>query len=326
MNEWKHQEYAEILRNCDLFVGVEDNCYHFFVEDNVMMREDIHRLRSNHNEADTRVCLHMKDVNSNSDSIVIRAFDTDIAIILLYHCLKFTAKIWMDVGVSSKNTRRYICITDIAQTLGPQLCASLPAFHAYSGCDYTSAFARKGKVRPFKLLEKETEIQEAFSKLADKEEIDEQTFKYVEKFTCLLYGAACKRKTPSMNEYRYAVVEKAYGPKKNSKNPFERLRGIDGCNIPPCQRELRQHIYRTGFVARMWAKADHQEIVQNPKTTDGWELKDGCFEPIMFEGPQIPDDVLTDDVNVTNADDKESDNDMEDDQTSSESDSDEDIA
>ena len=85
-------------------MSLEDKCYHLFVEDNVMMKEDIQRLRSNHNEADTRVCLHMKDVDSNIDSIVIRASDTDIAIILLYHCLKFTANIWMDVGVSSKNT------------------------------------------------------------------------------------------------------------------------------------------------------------------------------------------------------------------------------
>ena len=66
--------------------------------------------------------------------------------------------------------------------------------------------------------------------------------------------------------------------------------------------------------------------IPNPKTTDSWELNDGCFEPVMFEGPQIPDELLTDDVNVTNADDKESDNDIEDDQTSSESGSDEDIA
>jgi hypothetical protein len=156
VTEWEQQEYAEILRKCDLFVGIEDNCYHFFVEDNVMMKEDIiQRLRSNHNEADTRVCLHVKDVDSNTESIVIRASYTDIAIILLYHCLKFIAKIWMDVGVSSKNTRRFICITDIANTLGPQLCVSLPAFHAYSGCDYTSAFVRKGKARPLKLLEKD---------------------------------------------------------------------------------------------------------------------------------------------------------------------------
>ena len=91
-------------------------------------------------------------------------------------------------------------------------------------------------------------------------------------------------------------------------------------------KQLKQHINRSGFVARMWAKADHQDIVQNSKTKDGWELKDGCFEPVMFEGPLIPDELLADDVNVTNADDEESDNDIEDDQTSSESGSDEDIA
>ena len=51
-----------------------------------------------------------------------------------------------------------------------------------------------------------------------------------------------------------------------------------------------------------------------------------CFEPVMFEGPQIPDELLKDDVNVTNADDEESENDIEDDKTSSESGSDEDIA
>ena len=28
-------------------------------------------------------------------------------------------------------------------------------------------------------------------------------------------------------------------------------------------------VNRSGFVARMWAKADHQDIVQNPKTKDG---------------------------------------------------------
>ena len=55
-------------------------------------------------------------------------------------------------------------------------------------------------------------------------------------------------------------------------------------------------------------------------------MKDGCFEAVMFEGPRIPDELLTDDVNVTNADDEESDNDIEDDQTSSESGSDEDFA
>jgi hypothetical protein len=38
------------------------------------------------------------------DNIVVRASDTDIAIILLHHCLNIDAHVWMDVGISSKNT------------------------------------------------------------------------------------------------------------------------------------------------------------------------------------------------------------------------------
>ena len=29
---------------------------------------------------------------------------------------------------------------------GPDLCAALPAYHAFTDCDYTRAFVRKGKV------------------------------------------------------------------------------------------------------------------------------------------------------------------------------------
>jgi hypothetical protein len=300
VNEWEHQEYADALDKCHLYVGVEDNCYHFFVEDKVVKKETVLRLKCNHDEADTRVCLHAKDADRSTDNLVIRASDTDIAIVMLYHSHKFTAKIWMDVGISSKNSRRLICLTDIANSLGRQLCASLQAFHAYSGCDYTSAFVRKGKVRPFKLLEKEVATQQAFSNLAITEAIDEDIYRSIEMFTCRLYGA--KRNPSSINEYRYCVVEKAYGPRRNSKNLLEKLCGIDGCNIPPCNRELKQHVHRSAFAARMWANADSPEVIQRPRPADGWEISDGVYEPTMFKGPQIPEELLADDIQVMNDD------------------------
>ena len=122
-------------------------------------------------------------------------------------------------------------------------------------------------------------------------------------FTCRLYGA--KRNPSSINAYRYSVVEKAYGPNRNSKNPLEKLCGIDGCNIPPCNRELEQHMHRSAFVARMWAKADSPNVTQKPKPADGWEISDGVYEPTMFKGPQIPDELLADDIQVMNDDDSD---------------------
>ena len=62
-------------------------------------------------------------------------------------------KIIMDCG--SGNTRRYIDISSIATELEakqPGFAAAQPGLHAFTGCDFTSAFYRKGKVKPFEIL------------------------------------------------------------------------------------------------------------------------------------------------------------------------------
>ena len=56
------------------------------------------------------------------------------------------------VGVSSNNTRRYIDVAKLADELGPDLCNALAGYHAFTGCDYTARFLRKGKVRPLAII------------------------------------------------------------------------------------------------------------------------------------------------------------------------------
>ena len=75
--------------------------------------------------------------------------------------------LWMDVGTASKNNRHYINLSTIHKELGPHVCAALPAFQAFTGSDYTSSFARKGKIKPFRILEKHPIYQNAFKALAD---------------------------------------------------------------------------------------------------------------------------------------------------------------
>ena len=106
-------------------------------------KEDIDRLASNHEEADTRICTHVKNIDGNAKNIIIRASDTDIAVILLHHCWKFAATVWMDVDTSSKNDRRYVNVTAISSSTGPTLCGALPGFHAFTGSDYTSAVVKE---------------------------------------------------------------------------------------------------------------------------------------------------------------------------------------
>jgi len=94
------------------------------------------------------------DNSGEIGNIIVRASETDIATILLYHSPPFTATLLMDTGTNARNTRRYINFTAVGEVMGALMCKSLPAFHAFTGCNYTSAFVRKGKKRPFAKLEK----------------------------------------------------------------------------------------------------------------------------------------------------------------------------
>ena len=77
-----------------------------------------------------------------------------------------------------------MCIncTELSIKLGPTLCLALPAFYAFTGCDYTAAFSNKGKVRPY--IIKYPIIQQVFASLTDPNDIfDESKTAVVQEFT-----------------------------------------------------------------------------------------------------------------------------------------------
>lgn len=283
-DEWQDPSYGQILGTRHLYMDVPGKCYHFWVSEGVMMREVEESLTSNHQEADTKMIIHAKAADLDCGNTVIRASDTDIAVILIYHSTQLQATLWMDVGTVSKNNRRYINITRIANQLGPRLCSSLPGFHAFTGCDYTSTFFRKGKVRPFELMSKMPDVQNAFAQIA-RDETTETSRATLQHFTASIYGA---KAGTALNKHRYQKFENSYGPKMKGNNPLAKLKGIDASGIPPCESECNMHINRVAFVSKMWANADQLEIMQDPKERDGWQLVDGNYMPIWFEGEQMP--------------------------------------
>ena len=79
-------------------------------------------------------------------------------------------------------------MNQIYSSLGQLLSSALPAFHTLFGNDYTAAFSRKSKVRPFKCLENSEEAKCVFSNLAvDLQSMKEEVID-IEKFICALYG------------------------------------------------------------------------------------------------------------------------------------------
>lgn len=73
-------------------------------------------------------------------------------------------------------------------------------FHSLTGCDYTAAFNRKGKLRPLKLLQSNVKIQEIFGSFGKGEEVTKEQYEECERFVCCLYG---RKQLSSVDELRF---------------------------------------------------------------------------------------------------------------------------
>ena len=146
----------------------------------------------------------------SAGNVLVRASDTDVLVILLGMLGKQAEnngsymQIFMDFG--SGNSRRHIDVTKIASTLEAKkkgLAAAMPGLHAFTGCDYTSAFYRKGKIKPLELLMKEESdsFTQLFKELSS-QGVEDESISTAEEFVCNLYGM----KDDSVNGARYTKL------------------------------------------------------------------------------------------------------------------------
>ena len=290
--DWRNNFYKTLLERREVYLGVMGECNRYFLEEGELHVESVSSLSCNHPEADTRVILHMIEADkSTPGDIVIRSSDTDILVLLLHHIHRVSSTVWMHVGAKGQCNLRSVNINKVAAAIGQTMCAALPGFHAFTGCDYTSCFARKGKNRPYAIVSKSDKFQRAFASLSRDMPTDE-VISSLQDFVCNLYGA---RKSIPLNKHRFNMVEKTYKPKSNAKCPFTNLKSIAGSSIPPCEAELMPHIDRSAFVARMWGSAYQKDLEKTPE--NGWEYINNNFRFIWFNGDQMPN-VLVSKISV----------------------------
>lgn len=146
---WENNHLFQIIKNKKVFLTVEHLCYSYQVQDNGIKKIEEVDYICYHEEADTRIVFHAHKAKSGS-RILIKASDTDVLIILLGNMHKLSElTIFLATSANKKQPNQHLdCINciDLALKLGPKLCKSLPAFHAFTGSDYTAAFYNKGKV------------------------------------------------------------------------------------------------------------------------------------------------------------------------------------
>ena len=289
--EWQKYSYSNIIGKRRLVMGVEDVCYTFTVtEDGSVIRNTNEDLACNHEEADTQIVLHLAYIsNQTVPNVVIRCNDTDVFIVLLYHLGtdNIKANVWMDAGMDSSNTRRFIDMTSLATLLGKSLCSALPGLHSFMGSDYTSAFLRKGKVCPLQLMEKSTLFVNAFTALGESPFLTSCYQDILEAFVCTLYGKHNMQRTADI---RYALFRIKYAP-TSQDTPLARIKGADASVLPPCGPVLQQKIKRANYVTYIWKHASEQFILELDPCNHGWSLVNDEFTVNWFDGLQIPSDI-----------------------------------
>lgn len=279
-----------------------DFCYKYQVKDGKVERTIENNLScADHEEADTKIVYHICSIDYDAN-ILIRSSDTDVLTIMLGNMehLKHSQTVWMNVGVA--NAQRFVNVSELYKKLGCTLCNSLPGFHALTGCDYNPAFFRKGKKKPFTILESSEKYQRAFVGLGNLNASNsKQVFATIEEFVCRLYN---ERKVNDVDETRLTIFTKTY--KADDVHEFfkRRAKNFDASAFPPCRSELRQHILRASYITNIWRNAHLPQPTNLLPTKNGWKEIDGKLDFVWFEGEQLP--TLVNDVIVQADDDNDS--------------------
>ena len=288
VDSWQEDFAVDIIKGKIIFVTCEEKCFSYRAIDGRIYKTEEEHMQSTHEEADSRMIFHIMATPPGS-SVVIRTIDTDVLIIILANMSKIdpSLRIWMEVGQHTKSNLRYINVNQLFNDYGTSICEALPGFHAFTGCDYTSAFSRKGKVRPFKMLQKNEDAQMMFATLGKEDRITEQNLKIAERFVCEIYG---KKNFDSIDEVRLDIFLNKYKPKK-SGTPITCVKKMDGSSFPPCSRVIREKLKRTNYICSLWLHAFQAYPPQFSPEDCGWTLKNETYDIKWFEGDISPTTV-----------------------------------
>ena len=113
----------------------------------------------NHEEADTRLFLHVIDASNRGYKKII----TVVVVIALHHFFTLCHdKLWVEIWVGQH--RRWLPIHIYAAILKEEICRALPFWFTVTGCGTVSMFAGRGKKTSWKVWQLYPEATETFLK------------------------------------------------------------------------------------------------------------------------------------------------------------------
>ncbi|KAG1659185.1 hypothetical protein GQR58_022660 [Nymphon striatum] len=276
VKEWQAEKHRKKLNDKSLFVTRGKLCYHVTSSGTQIVSD----LESTQEEADTRMLLHAAHASrSDYEAIVVVSDDTDVLVLCLAFKPQIPTNIYFKCG--TKTRVKYADITKVFNALGYELSQALVSFHAFTGCDTTSAFGGRGKLGPLKLLKSSQEHMNTFNTLGQDWTLLPQVYENIEKFTCLMYNN--QPGTYSVNKLRYRL----FCAKKGK---------LESHQIPPCADSLYKHCLRANYQAKIWKSALQTSPDIPGPGGHGWKLDlsdpDGGLVIDWMEGKPAPEIVL----------------------------------
>ena len=225
----------------------------------------------NHEEADSRIFLHIKDsiTRNKVSTCLIRTVDTDVVVLAIHMASQTGINVFVAIGMGEHF--RIIPAHSIAKKLGTTKSKALLLFHSITGCDTTSYFNTKGKKTCWSAWDSFEDITPVFIKLTeDSKSTVDADIAVIERFVIRIYD----KNSPilQINDARLNLFA-------------HKTRQIE--NIPPTQGALIQHTLRAILQARIWYQMTSKTIQEANPTEFGWVKTDNSFKPRWSNLPDI---------------------------------------
>ena len=179
LNVWKKQKYTDTLEGKCLYVTNLDKCGKITQG----CCEEVPATSIQHEEAHERLLLHAAHAfREGFEAVVICADDTDVFILCLAFRYNTHASLFQKCGTQTRT--RFIDISNVVASVGPDVCKALLGMHAFTGCDTVRAFAGKGKICTMTILKANAEFKEAFAQLGLQWNLSPNLHVKLEEFVC----------------------------------------------------------------------------------------------------------------------------------------------
>ncbi|CAB4001853.1 Hypothetical predicted protein [Paramuricea clavata] len=275
--DWSDPDrFKTMIANRIILVTVASVAYRLQVTSDKVTSTPEEALHSKQEEADTKMFLSCQHAvqQFSCENICISTVDSDVGVLAIYYKDRLHCDLFVEIG--SKSKKRILSVSKIFDNIGKEMSDALPALHAISGCDFTSAFYGIGKQKMYKIAKSSDSFKDVLSKMGDSADFDLDLFPAVQKMIAECYGI---KGCDSINDARYRkFCSKAKVP--------------DPQQLPPTQDELLLHCQRANYVAKIWKSALIADIDLPHPAGYGWREVNGLLEIKWMSQKPAPDSLL----------------------------------